>query len=274
MSDLNMNSIVQYKKGKKLNMAEFAELALIDPMNHSLTLSTARILINKGDLTVVDERSKVEKSIDNATEEFAYQAIVDNITTEEEAHKTFIRNQKLDQTNTHTFDLAFVTTIEATKFEMWVKGLGITQTALMKDPETGAIKLLIQEVTPIEYTRITTKYSAENAINGAMQTTGKALTGATNAVNYGLTNVVAPTAKIVGEAGMNLGKGLFHTGVKTLAGLVNSGAKAVTDTKVALMTDPECLRAHSQLISAKNDIRRGINSKLTGQGFGNGITNY
>ena len=274
MSELNMNSTVQYKNGKKLNMAEFAELALVDPMNHGLILSTARILMKNGDLKVVDERTKVEKAIDSAVEEDMYQQIVENITTEEEAHKAFVRNQRLAETGTHTFDLAFVTTIEATKFEMWVKGLGITQTALMKDPTTGAIRLLIQEVSPMEYTRITTKYSAENAINGAMQTTGKALTGATNAVNYGLTNVVAPTAKIVGEAGMNLGKGIFHTGVKTLAGLVNSGAKAVTDTKIALMTDPECLRAHSQLISAKNDIRKGITGKLTGQGFGNGITNY
>ena len=271
---LDRNSKVKYKGGKVFTLTELATMAGVDPMDNGAVMALANALYNRGDITEVDDRSKLEKTIEKANDEELFKAVVNNMTVEEQAHKNHIRQQKLDNTTTHTFDLAFITTIDATKFELWVRSMGINQTTILKDEGTGAVKLFIKEVTPQEYTKITTRYQAENAINGAMNATGKVLNGTTNAVNYGLTNVVAPTAKIVGEASMNLGKGIFHTGVKTLAGLINSGAKAVTDTKIALMTDPECLRATAQLMEAKNTMRRGINSKIGNSSLGGGITNY
>lgn len=269
MVNIDMNSMVKINGGKSLNMVEFADKLGLDILNPTVVISTANLLQRRGQLTVVENKSKEEKLLDSAVGEYAFQEAVNNIAREEEAHKTDVRNQKKADTDTHTIKLSFTTTLEATKFETWVNNLGVDETSQII--KGGAIKLLIENITPNEYVKITTKYKAELAINKTVNTTSKLINGTTNGINYGMSEVVAPVAKIAGEAGMNLTKGLFHTGMKTLAGLVNSGAKAIDDTKMALISDPDCLRATSQLIDAKNTIKRGVNSKLNSKGFGSGI---
>lgn len=269
--DISMNSMVKVKGGKALTMPEFADKYGLDPTNTVSVISMANILKKRGDLTVVEHTTKEEKIVNDAMQEEAFVQVVNQIDAQEEAHKQYVRNQKLNEVDPINFSLDFRTSLDAMKFENWVNELGVEETAQLPDKETGAIKLYISNVTPQEFTKITANYKTKNAINAGMNITSKVTQGTTNAVNYGLSEVVAPTAKIVGEAGMNLGKGLFHTGVKTLAGLVNSGAKAYVDTKYAIATDPDCLRASRQLIEAKNTIRRGVNSKLNQSGMGNGI---
>lgn len=270
MSNINMNSIVK-ANGKSMNMAEFADKFGLDLMNTTLLVATAGILQKRGQLTIVENTTKEEKIVNSALEEHAFQQAVEGIDAQEEAHKQRIRQSKLQETDSHSFALNFVTGVDATRFEMWVNSLGIQDTNLSQDLKTGAIKLTVKDVTPNEYVKITNKYKADNAINTGMQATGKVVTGATNMVNYGLSNVVAPTAKIAGEASVNLAKGIFHTGLRTISGLINSSAKAVTDTKIAIATDPECLRAMSTLIDTKNSAKREVAKRMSNSTLGNGI---
>ena len=73
---------------------------------------------------------------------------------------------------------------------------------------------------------------------------------------------------------MNVSKGLFHTGIKILGSVVNSGAKAIAETKYEMATDPELLQAQSQIINAKNAIKRGVNSKINNTSSGSGISTF
>lgn len=269
MSNIDMNSTVKVNGGKSLNMADFAEKFGIDLTNTQMVIATARVLERQGKLLMVETKSKEEQIIDKAMEQEMFQEVVNTLDNEEQAYRVQQREAKKAESDTLRIQLAFVTTLDSTKFNMWLTSLGVTEVSEIR--KNGGIKLLIEDITPQEYTKIVNKYKAEKAINATVNTTSKVMNGTTNAVNYGLSEVVAPVAKIAGEAGMNLGKGLFHTGVKTLAGLINSGAKAVTDTKIALMTDPECLRATSQLVDAKNTITRNVNKQMNNRGYGSGI---
>mgnify|MGYP006998071714 CR=1 FL=1 len=271
--ELNRNSIVKYKGGKKYTLTELAGMAGVDPLNNEQVMALANILLKRGDITIIDERSKFEKNMDSVAQEEIFNSFVESIDKEEEYNQDRIRKTNLENNGSHTFSLDFITTLDATHFKNWINSLGIKEVAIITD-DNNAIKLYVQNVTPQEYTKIVTRYKAENVIHNTMNITNKAVNNTTNAVNYGLTNVIAPTAKIVGEAGMNIGKGLFHTGLKTMAGLINSGAKAVVDTKIALATDPECLRAQNQLIETKNALKRTINSRINNSNYGSGITNY
>lgn len=267
--DIDMNSELKLAGGKTVNMVEFADRYGLDIMNPDLVIAGARLLLKRGQVTIVDRTSKEEQQLESAFQEEAFQQVVYNLDAEQEAHRQAKRQQALNNTDSLRITLAFITSLDSAKFANWLSTQGITEVSEIR--KNGAIKLLIEDITPQEYTKIANKYKAENAITAGVQATSKLVNGTTNAVNYGLTEVVAPTAKIVGEAGMNLGKGLFHTGVKTLAGLVNSGAKAVSDTKVALATDPDCLRATRQLQEAKNTMKRGVAKRMNQTGMGNGI---
>lgn len=266
-----MNSVVKISGGKSMTMPEFADKFGLDLLNPQLVIQTAMILQKRGQLTIAVNESKEEKILNQAMGEEAFQNIVEGINSQEEAHKQRIREAKLQETDSHSFALNFVTGLEATKFKAWVTSLGIEDTKLTQDLETGAVRLEIRNVTPGEYVKITNKYKADMAINKGMQATNNVVNGATNMTNYALTNVVAPTAKIAGEAGVNLAKGIFHTGLRTIAGLVNSSAKAIEDTKFAIATDPECLRAASTLIDTKNAAKRKVTEMKNNSSFGNGI---
>ena len=271
MSNIDMNSTVKVMGGKSLTMIEFAEEYGLDMSKGSaLVLETARLLEKRGQLTVVDTSTKQEKILNEAFQEEMFQQVVNGLDAQEAANIQRKREAKLQETDSHSFTLAFNTSLEATKFETWVNSLGVLQTGQYQE-DNGVIKLAIKEVTPQEYTKITTRYKADNAISGGMRMTNQIVKGTTNTINYGLSEVVAPTAKIVGEAGINIGKGLFHTLIKTGAGLINSTAKGVADTKVALQTDAECLRAVRQLQDVKNGVKRGVATKMQNSGVGNGI---
>lgn len=269
MANIDMNSEIKLAGGKTVNMIEFADRYGLDIANPNVVISAANLLLKRGQVTLVDKTTKEEQQLEAAMEEHAFQQIVENLDAEQEAHRQAKRKQALANTDSLKITLAFITSLDAVKFANWLSTQGITEVSEVR--KGGAIKLMIEDITPQEFTKISNKYKAENAITAGVNATSKLVNGTTNAVNYGLSEVVAPTAKIVGEAGMNLGKGLFHTGVKTLAGLVNSGAKAVADTKIALSTDPDCLRATRQLQDAKNTVKRGVARKVNQTGVGNGI---
>lgn len=270
MSDIDMNSTIKVMNGKSMTMIEFASEFGIDiSKGTTLVLDTARLLEKRGQLTVVDKSTKQEKILNEAIQENVFQQVVNGLDAQEEANIQRKREAKLQETDSHSFALSFATSLDATKFETWVNSIGVLQTGMFDD--NGVIKLAIKEVTPGEYTKITTRYKADNAISTGMKMTNQVVRGTTNTVNYGLTEVIAPTAKIVGEASVNIGKGLFHTLIKTGAGLINSTAKGVVDTKVALATDAECLRAVRQLQDVKNGVKRGVATKMNNSNIGSGI---
>lgn len=265
---MDMNSQVKIK-GKTMNMMEFADRFGLDLLKPDLIIASANILERRGQLTVVEHKTKEEILMEKATEEVGVQAVIEGIEEEEKQSKIAKRESKKAETDLLNIGLTFNTTLECEKFELWVNEIGIEDTTFTK--KNGVIKLVIKDITPGEYTKISTRYNADKVISKTVDTSSKVINGTTDSINYVATEVVAPVAKIAGEAGMNLSKGLFHTGAKVLASLINSGARAVSDTKLAMATDAELIKAQGQLLNAKNSVKRGVRKQLDKNSYGNGI---
>lgn len=272
MSNLTLNSKVKYK-GKTYYVSELAEILMLDLADTEGVIATINSLIRTGYAVPVVNQTKEDEILDKVQKESAFQAVVGMIEDEEAQVKFNKREQKKAESDLVSFKLNFNTTLEGQKFCQWLMEIGIPETSfeLNKDMLSGAIKLMLKEVTTNESAKIINKYKAEHIIAQTVDIADKAVTKTTDSVNYVASEVVAPVAKIAGTGVLNLGKGLFHTAFKVGAGLINSGAKAVVETKTAMATDPELLKAQNQLINAKNTVRRTVAEKMSKSGGGSGI---
>lgn len=254
---MDMNTILLIK-GKKYTIEAFmTKFAITD---EAKAIQYANLLIKKGKATIYNTKSDEEELISKLDEEQAFIDMMNQLESEEYSSVQAKREESKEDVDLVSIALTFKTSAEACTAENWINSLGIEDTEISM--KKGAIKLLVRNITPQEYSKIATKYQLEKAINTTVDIAGKTLVGATDAVNYVATKVVAPTAKIAGEAGMNLGKGLFHTSVKVGAGLVNATSKAVTDTKVAMATDTELLKAKKEIIDVKDNAISFFRRKL------------
>lgn len=257
-------------KGKKLTMEEFAtKYALADKTDDEI-LKTAQALVRKNIATVYTPHSFTQDIIDKAEKAIEEQDIIDALDIEEHSARQLKREQKIGDMDTISIELIFTSNAKAIQAEQWINGLGIEDTAILI--KKGTIALQVDNISPQEYTKIARRYKLQNGIDSTVALTRKGIVGATDAINYTATEFIAPTAKIVGEAGVNLGKGLVHTGVKVGASLVNNIAKASQDTKIALATDSELIRAKHQVKSFKDNLIGFAKSKLGSTGSVNGIT--
>lgn len=255
-------------KNKTLTMEEFMTKYAISDLETAI--NAAETLVKQGKISIAQNTTTNNfEDIEKAIEKEEIHDIVGAINSEERAYKEAIRNAKAAESDLVSIGLAFPTTMEAMKAEQWIHSLGISNTEV--SIKGGKIVLKVTNITPPEYTKIARKYQIEKTLKNGVELTGKALDSLTGAVNYTATEVLAPVAKLAGEAGMNLGKGLVHTGIKVGAGLVNSGAKALEDTKIAMSTDAEMLRAQEQLKNAGDTVRRFFRKKLDKSASKSGI---
>jgi hypothetical protein len=254
---MDMNTILIIK-GKKTTMEEFKTRFGIE--TDAKAIQMAQILVKKGNAVVHIEKSEEQDLLDKLEADALLASIVNQLDTEEYSAEQAKREQAKADTDLVSIKLAFTSSAEAAQAETWINSLGIEDTEITM--KKGAISLIVRDITPQEYTKIATRYQMDKAIDSTVKVASKALVGTTNAINYTATKVVAPTAKIAGEATMNLGKGLVHASMKVGAGLVNSGSKAITDTKVALATDTEMIRAKKELIDAKDSAISFFKRKL------------
>lgn len=244
---LTMESVLIIK-GKKYTMESFMTKFAITDEEKAIKYATT--LVKKGMAIVYSDKSEEEELLSKLDDHEEFMALMDKLDQEEYESVKAKREEAKEESDLVSIALVFNTSAEACQSEQWINSIGIEDTEISM--KKGAIKLIVKNITPQEYTKIAARYQLEKGINTAVNVAGKTLVGATDAVNYVATKVVAPTAKIAGEAGMNLGKGLVHTGIKVGAGLVNATSKAVVDTKVAMATDTELLKAKREIIEAKD----------------------
>lgn len=267
---IKSNDFIKYKQ-KTYSVPEIAEKFQLDLTDMSVVIATLNILERQGKIEIVNYASQEEDLVAKAQAQSLFQdAIVKTVIDEEDNEKVLRREKRLQEVDKLSIALPFYQTLQAQKFDNWLTSIGITDTTITKDLKDNSIKLTIKDITPNEYTKISNKYQAENIINATVNMSDKAIKSTTDSVNYVASEVVAPVAKIAGKGAMNLAKGLFHTGLKVGASLLNSGVQAVEETKIAVATDPELLKAGDQLLNAKNNITRKINHQKNKMG-GNGI---
>lgn len=244
--------------GRTISMESLIAKYGIEDMDQAIY--TANLLVKQGKATIVTKISAEQQLILDVIARDESNSIVEELDREVEENKAFKRDEAIADTDLIKIGLNFATTPEAITAERWINDLGIDDTELKV--KKGVITLIVNNISPKEYSKISNKYQMEKAIKTSVDVTSKVFNGTTNAINYGATEVIAPIAKIAGEAGMNLGKGVVHTGIKVGSGLINSGAKAIVDTKLALETDPEMLRAGKQLRDAKDNALSFWKSKM------------
>lgn len=269
MSNINMNSIVKVNGGKSMNMVDFATQYGIDLTNIELIIQMASTLEKQGKLTVKDITTKEEDLIEKAVGQEAFHKVAEGIQEEHEEAKKAKREQKKEDCDLTSIAVPFDTTIDASRFEKWVNDLGVedTEIKIVK----GARTLIVRDITPNEFVKIQSKYNAQRAINATVNTADKAVNNITSGVNYLNSEVVAPVGKIACAGAMNLAKGIFHTGLKLAGSIVNSGAKAISDTKYELQTDEDLIMAQNQLLNAKESISRGVRKSLDKRSSNGGI---
>lgn len=254
---MDMNTILIIK-GKKTTMEEFKTRFGIDTDEKAIQM--AQILVKKGNAIVHVEKSEEQEVLSKLEADALLASIVDQLDSEEYSAQQAKREELKSEVDLVSIKLSFASSAEAASAESWINSLGVEDTEITM--KKGAISLIVRDITPQEYTKIATKYQLDKALDTTVKVASKALVGTTNAINYTATKVVAPTAKIAGEATMNLGKGLVHATAKVGAGLVNSGSKAIADTKVALATDTEMIRAKKELVDAKDSAISFFKRKL------------
>lgn len=266
---LTIESILMIK-GKKLTIPEFAErYALTDKTDEEI-LNYARQLIKKNMATLYTPHSQTADVVARIEKAIEEEEVVDAIHFEEENAIQQKRQQKIGDMDTLSIELIFTSNSKAIQAEQWINSLGIQETAIVI--KKGVITLQVDNISPQEYAKIARRYQIQNGIDATVNIARKGVVGATDAINYTATELFAPTAKIVGEAGVNLGKGLIHTGVKVGASLVNNVAKASEETKYALATDTELIKAKHQIKGFKDRLVGFAKSKIGATGSVNGIT--
>lgn len=266
MNTIDLNTVLLIK-GKKFTIEDFkTKFGIVEDAR---ALQLASTLVKKGKATIYSATSDEDDLLAMLENDIELSNIVNQMDEEEYSSIQAKREEIKQEVDTVNIALSFRTSAEACTAEAWINSIGIEDTEV--SIKKGAIRLIVRDITPQEYTKIATKYKLEKAINNTVDVAGKALKGTTNAINYTATNVVAPVAKLAGEAGLNLGKGLVHTGVKVGAGLVNATSRAVEDTKVAMATDAELIRAKKELVDAKDNLVSMFRKRLGSNRRGSGI---
>ena len=122
----------------------------------------ANTLIKQGKATLVENMNDEQQLIKDALEREALNEIVNAIDSEEADHKIFVRDQAKEDSDLIKIGLDFPTTIEAVEAEKWINDLGISKTQI--NMKKGVVMLIVEEITPLEYGKISRKFQTEKAI--------------------------------------------------------------------------------------------------------------
>lgn len=266
-----MNTIITYK-GKNLTMNTFMSRFACETEAEAIRL--AGLLVKQGKASIDRKLTEEEEIVERAIKNQNHIDLADELDAEYTASAIRNREVRNEDVDLLSFTLDFNTTINAMGFEDWIyQAIGPDVEVSMKT-KRGAISLEIENVSALECAKITNRYKTDRTVGAVVNATDKGLNAVTGAVNYTATNVIAPVATMAGRGVMNIGKGLATTLIKTGTGLLNSGAQAVRETKVALDTDEEMIRAKRELTSTKNSLASFTRNKLDkrNRAGGSGIT--
>lgn len=263
---ITLETIVNYK-GKTMTVEELGKK--FGAKTEEGIIIAVNILISKKYAYVVDNKTDEENLLEELIDEDEILRRASEIEKEEDESLQASRRKELEDVDALKIKLTFPTTLEAQAFEDKVIAMGIEEVSVVS--KRGEISLIIEDITPAEYTKVARLYSMEKGVKTAVNAVSKGANSLTDAVNYGATNLVAPTAKIAGEVVMNLGKGLFQTFTKAGAGFVNAGGKAIRDTKVELSTDSELIKAKAEFRAGANGIKNAVREKRNKRRRSSGI---
>lgn len=255
-------------KGKKLDMEQFAERFAIESVEKAIPV--AQILHTQGRLTIYEKTTNEDDILKVAMEQNKAEEIAKMLEEQELDAKVFKREQKAEDSDLVGIGLTFPNSIEASNAEAWINEvLHIQDTEI--SIKRGEILLKVRNITPEEHTKIARKYNLDLNVKKVIGVTKKGCDTITNGFNYAATEILTPLGVVSEEVTWAIGKTLVSTIAKAGAGFINTGAKAYRDTKVALTTDPELIKAQGQLLIAKNNGMRMLSERANKTGSSKGI---
>lgn len=262
-----------YLKGQLMTVQHFCDTALLGEL-------TPEELEDDTVLEAIFE--KLEKSgrfkwKDNRTPQQAKIAkVLDKIGLEEEikekaktfdaydqAQKDFIINQQ--RANRGIYEVAeldFAHLGKAQEFELWVnKELNLETCVKIRN---GLTTVEIHNLTDKDLNKINLKYSTENAIGKTMDIVDKGATTAVKSADYVANQVLVPTGKVVGKAGVAIAGSITKAGIKTLGGFISNAIRGGKEAYKEIMNDPDVVRAGADLIDVKNSAKKAVLNHTTG----------
>ena len=262
-----------YLKGQLITVQHFCDTALAGEL-------TPEELEDDAVLEAIFE--KLEKSgrfkwKDNKTPQQAKIAkVLDKIGLEEEikeqaktfdaydrAQKDYILNQQRANRGIYeAAELDFAHLGKAQEFELWVnRELNLETCVKVKN---GLATVEIYNLTDKDLNKINLKYSAENVIGKTMNMVDKGATTAVKSADYVANQVLVPTGKVVGKAGVAIVGSVAKAGIKTIGGFISNAIRGGKEAYQEIKTDPDVIRAGADLIDVKNTTKRAILNHTTG----------
>lgn len=266
---ITLETTINYK-GKKMTVDELAKK--FGCVDEDRKIKTVNVLIAKKLAFIPTATTEEEELLEDLINEDEILRRAEAIEKEEDDSTRAYREEELKDVDNLNIRLAFITSLEALSFEDKLLDLGIEETSIIN--KKGAISLVVENITPAEYSKITRMYSLEKGVRTTVNAVSKGAGTVTDTINYGATNLVAPVIKITGEVGMNLAKGLFQTITKAGAGFVNAGGKAIRDTKVELGNDSELIKARAELRAGANGVKNTVREKMNKRRRSSGVETF
>ena len=269
--NITMETILTYKS-KNLSMVDFKERFACVSDEDAITL--AGLMVKQGKASINRKLTSEQELVEEVMRRQNTVDVANDLDAEYAGNAVRNRNIKNSDMDMLSITLDFDTSLNAMGFENWIYQAIGGDVDISLISKRGAVSLDINNISPIEYSTISRRYTADKTVDTIVRTTDKGVGMVTGAINYGATNVIAPVATMAGRGVMNIGKGLVTTLVKTGTGLFNSGATAVKETKIALDTDPEMIKAKRELCETRSTLTSFARNKLDSRnrGGGRGIT--
>lgn len=231
--------------------------------------SIVEVLIKQGKANWVepDPLAKENKKLMQALVQQAIENQAETFDQYDELQKEYDQGKKREGRLTYPkIELDFPHLGKAQEFQLYVAEELRLETEIVL--RNNLCVLVVLNPTDKEYNAIIRRYKTENAINTAVDSVDKVATGATKAVDYTATKIVAPTVQVGAKASVSILKTLAVTGAKATGTIVSALASGTKQCVKEIQTDPDVLRASRDLLHTKDSIARGIRSHSTATGNG------
>lgn len=229
----------------------------------------ANTLIKQGRANWVehDPKAKENKALLKALVQQTIEEQADTFDQYDELQEEFRRNKQREGRLTYPkIELDFAHLGKAQEFQLYVANTLRLESEIAI--RSNKCTLVVFEPTDKEYNAMVLKYKTETAINTAVNSVDKVATGATKAVDYTATKIVAPTVQVGAKAGVSILKTLAVTSAKATGTIVSALANGSKQCVREIQTDPDVLRASRDLLNTKDSIARGIRAHSTSTGNG------
>jgi hypothetical protein len=131
------------------------------------------------------------------------------------------------------------------------------------DPGTGAVLLIIKNVTDFDINKIKQRYALVSGTNTVVGAVNKVIQGTADTVDNAARYVINPVANATIKSSLSVLRTATRTAMQTGANLITHSVDNTIKLNQELKYDPDMLRAKGSLQQVANGLRKGM-TKFSG----------